>query len=145
MYPTGPSLMFYKLFLDEHVAASLKEYDALAVIEWDVLVAHSTSFSRLYDAAFSSEPFWVKGSTLAGTEFHQTAKLRDMWHVLGHLNGNALCESSAAAIHCDRRQYLPYVAELYICTRCSKLSCARVVITARSHTTCTLLDLVSKI
>lgn len=118
--------MFYKLFLDEDVAGSLEEYDALAVIEWDVLVAHSTSFSRLYEAAFSSEPFWVKGSTLVGTEFHQTAKLRDMWHVLGHLNGNAICECLAAAIRCGRSQYLPCVAELYICVRYKKsVMCSR--------------------
>ncbi|CAM9176020.1 unnamed protein product, partial [Ectocarpus sp. 8 AP-2014] len=97
VYPKGASLMFYKLFLDEDVAGSLEEYDALAVIEWDVLVAHSTSFSRLYEAAFSSEPFWVKGSTLVGTEFHQTAKLRDMWHVLGHLNGNAIYNNTDPA------------------------------------------------
>ncbi|CAM9369292.1 unnamed protein product [Ectocarpus sp. 12 AP-2014] len=97
VYPEGASLMFYKLFLDEDVAGSLEEYDAFAVIEWDVLVAHATGFSRLYDAAFSSEPFWMKGSTLAGTEFHQTAKLRDMWHVLGHLNGNALYNNTDPA------------------------------------------------
>ncbi|CAN0285107.1 unnamed protein product [Ectocarpus sp. 6 AP-2014] len=97
VYPKGASLMFYKLFLDEDVAGSLEEYDALAVIEWDVLVAHSTSFSRLYEAAFSSEPFWVKGSTLVGTEFHQTAKLRDMWHILGHLNGNAIYNNTDPA------------------------------------------------
>ncbi|CAN0179751.1 unnamed protein product, partial [Ectocarpus fasciculatus] len=97
VYPNGASMMFYKLFLDTEVAGSLEEYDALAVLEWDVLVAHSTSFSRLYDAAFSSEPFWVKGSTLVGTEFHQTAKLRDMWHVLGHLNGNALYNNTDPA------------------------------------------------
>lgn len=86
--------MFYKMFLDPDVARALDEYDALTILEWDVLVAHHTSFSRLYETAFGSEPFWVKGSTLAGTEFHQTATVRDMWHVLGHLNGNAICKSS---------------------------------------------------
>ncbi|CAM9442866.1 unnamed protein product [Ectocarpus sp. 4 AP-2014] len=97
VYPKGASVMFYKMFLDAEVAHFLEEYDALAVMEWDVLVAHSTSFSRLYDAAFNSEPFWVKGSTLGGTEFHQTAHIRDMWHILGHLNGNAIYNNTDAA------------------------------------------------
>lgn len=93
MYPKGSSVMFYKLYLDSHVVASLAEYDALAIVEWDIIVAHSSSFSRLYEAAFfSSEWFWVKGSTLSGTEFHQTATLTKMWHILGHLNGNAICK-----------------------------------------------------
>ncbi|CAM9477738.1 unnamed protein product [Ectocarpus sp. 8 AP-2014] len=93
----GASVMFYKMFLDPDVARELHEYDALAIIEWDVLVAHHTSFSRLYETAFCSEPFWVKGSTLAGTEFHQTATVRDMWHVLGHLNGNAIYNNTDPA------------------------------------------------
>ncbi|CAM9163653.1 unnamed protein product, partial [Ectocarpus sp. 8 AP-2014] len=97
VYPKGASVMFYNMFLDGEVAHSLGEYDALAVVEWDVFVAHSTSFSRLYDAAFYSEPFWVKGSTLGGTEFHQTAHIRDMWHVLGHLNGNAIYNNTDPA------------------------------------------------
>ncbi|CAM9650691.1 unnamed protein product, partial [Ectocarpus sp. 12 AP-2014] len=97
VYPKGASVMFYSMFLDGEVAHSLEEYDALAVVEWDVYVAHSTSFSRLYDAAFFSEPFWVKGSTLGGTEFHQTAHISDMWHILGHLNGNAIYNNSDPA------------------------------------------------
>ncbi|CAM9352251.1 unnamed protein product, partial [Ectocarpus sp. 13 AM-2016] len=97
VYPKGASVMFYNMFLDAGVAHSLEEYGALAVVEWDVFVAHSTSFSRLYEAAFYSEPFWVKGSTLGGTEFHQTAHLRDMWHILGHLNGNAIYNNTDPA------------------------------------------------
>ena len=86
--------MFYNMFLDRAVARALQGYDALAIVEWDVVVAHPTSFDRLYKAAFfSSEEFWVKGSTLAGKEFHETAGLSEMRHILGHLNGNAICES----------------------------------------------------
>lgn len=86
--------MFYNMFLDRGVARALEGYDALAVLEWDILVAHSESFDRLYKAAFfSTEEFWMKGSTLAGREFHATAGVSEMWHVLGHLNGNAICES----------------------------------------------------
>lgn len=71
--------MFYKLFLDDDVVRHLEEYDALAILEWDVVVAHSSSFTRLYKAAFmSSERFWVKGSTLTGIEFHETAALTDI-------------------------------------------------------------------
>lgn len=89
--------MFYKMFLDDDVVRSLEEYDAIAVLEWDIIVAHSSSFTRLYDATFfSPDWFWVKGSTLTGTEFHETAALTDMWYVLGHLNGNAICELLSA-------------------------------------------------
>lgn len=86
--------MFYNMFLDRDVAHALEGYDALAVLEWDIVVAHAESFDRLYKAAFfSTEEFWMKGSTLAGREFHDTAVVSDMWHILGHLNGNAICES----------------------------------------------------
>lgn len=67
MYPIGPSVQFYNIFLREEVSAQLDEYDAIAIIEWDVVVAHESSFHRLHEAAFAnSEPFWIKGSTLAG-------------------------------------------------------------------------------
>lgn len=99
-YPIGPSLMFYKIFLDRDVARHFEGYDAFAIVEWDVVVAHLSSFQRLYQAAFhGSEEFWMKGSTLTGAEFHGTAGISDMWHVLGHLNGNAICESW----HCSCR------------------------------------------
>ena len=92
-YPKGPSVMFYKMFLDDDVARSFAGYAALAILEWDVVVAHSTSFERLYKAAFmASEEFWVKGSTLTGAEFHGTSVVSEMWHILGHLNGNAICK-----------------------------------------------------
>lgn len=93
VYPKGASAQFYKLFLDPYVVEQLKEYDAIASIEWDVHVAHASSFSRLYEAAVgSSEPFWVKGSTVNGNEFHETASVTELRLILGHLNGNAICE-----------------------------------------------------
>lgn len=42
VYPKGASVQFYKMYLDEKVSKQLKKYDALAVIEWDVLVAHES-------------------------------------------------------------------------------------------------------
>lgn len=42
MYPKGPSVQFYKLYLDSNVRRQLIEYDALAIIEWDVIIAHDT-------------------------------------------------------------------------------------------------------
>lgn len=91
IYPKGPSVQFYKMFLDETVRPHFSEYAALSIIEWDVMVAHDSSFEQLYHAAFpGAEPFWVKGSVLAGNNFHQTAEMSDMWHVLGHINGNAI-------------------------------------------------------
>lgn len=86
--------MFYNMFLDRGIASDLEGYDILAILEWDIVVAHPESFDRLYKAAFfCTEGFWMKGSTLAGREFHDTAGVSEMWHILGHLNGNAICES----------------------------------------------------
>lgn len=83
--------MFYKMFLDEDVRSQLSEYNALAVIEWDVLVASEHSFEQLYNAAFHEpQDFWIKGSHMGGTEFHTTAGSQELWNVLGHINGNAL-------------------------------------------------------
>ncbi|CAM9467044.1 unnamed protein product [Ectocarpus sp. 12 AP-2014] len=83
--------MFYNMFLDEDVRSSLSEYDALSIVEWDVLVASDNSFEELYHAAFRvNEEFWVKGSNLEGTLFHSNADAIEMWQVLGHINGNAI-------------------------------------------------------
>ncbi|CAN0201368.1 unnamed protein product, partial [Ectocarpus sp. 12 AP-2014] len=91
IYPQGPSVMFYNMFLDEDVRSSLSEYDALSIVEWDVLVASDNSFEELYHAAFRvNEEFWVKGSNLEGTSFHSNADAIEMWQVLGHINGNAI-------------------------------------------------------
>ena len=90
-YPKGPSIQFYKMFLDEEVRSQLVEYDALAIIEWDVLVASDSSFEELYRTAFAGgDVFWIKGSNVGGTNFHATAEVQEMWHVLGHINGNAI-------------------------------------------------------
>ncbi|CAN0126388.1 unnamed protein product [Ectocarpus sp. 12 AP-2014] len=70
---------------------SLSEYDALSIIEPDVLVASDNSFEELYHAAFRvNEEFWVKGSNLEGTSFHSNADAIERWQVLGHINGNAI-------------------------------------------------------
>eukprot|EP00903_Cladosiphon_okamuranus_P008109 g7816.t1 len=91
VYPKAPSIMFYKMFLDEDVRPHLVEYNAFAIIEWDVLVATDRSFEELYVAAFQvNEEFWVKGSNLEGTSFHSSAEMTGMWQVLGHINGNAI-------------------------------------------------------
>lgn len=91
-------MQFYKLFLDDDVRQHFTEYDAISIIEWDVLVARETSFKQLYHASFNvPEPFWVKGSVLAGTNFHNTAINADMWHVLGHINGNAIYNNNDPA------------------------------------------------
>ncbi len=82
VYPKGPSVQFYKLFLEKAIRDQVKSYEAIAIIEWDVLVAHDQSFEKLHHAAFNAvEPFWVKGSTLAGTNFHGTAAITDHWKV----------------------------------------------------------------
>ncbi|CAM9131448.1 unnamed protein product, partial [Ectocarpus fasciculatus] len=98
VYPRGPSVMFYKMFLDERTRSNFSEYDALAIIEWDVLVATDRSFEELYHAAFRvNEEFWVKGSNLEGTNFHSSSMMSDMWHVLGHINGNAIYNNNDQA------------------------------------------------
>eukprot|EP00903_Cladosiphon_okamuranus_P017929 g16497.t1 len=120
-YPKGPSVMFYKMYLDDDVIRSFEDYAALAILEWDVVVAHPTSFERLYKAAFfTSEHFWVKGSTLKGAEFHDTAGVSQMWHILGHLNGNAIYNNADPAFNefvnftLNRWQYTyPYDVSLW--------------------------------
>lgn len=98
VYPKGPSVMFYKMFLDTDVRSNLSQYDALAIIEWDVLVASERSFEELYYATFRvNEEFWVKGSNLEGTNFHSSSTMSDMWHVLGHINGNAIYNNNDPA------------------------------------------------
>ncbi|CAM9328797.1 unnamed protein product, partial [Ectocarpus sp. 12 AP-2014] len=98
VYPKGPSVQFYKLFLEDTIKEKLERFGAIAVIEWDVQVAHDKSFEKLYIAAFDVvEPFWVKGSILAGTNFHGTATITDNWHMLGHINGNAIYNNSDPA------------------------------------------------
>lgn len=47
VYPKGASVQFYKLYLDPSVRRHVTEYDALAIIEWDVLVAHNTRYASL--------------------------------------------------------------------------------------------------
>lgn len=90
-YPKGLSVQFYDMFLDEEVRPQLAEYDALAIIGWDVLVADDSSFEELYKAAFSAgDDFWVKGSRVGGIGFHGTSEVQDMWNVHGYINGNAI-------------------------------------------------------
>ena len=48
VYPKGPSIQFYKLFLDTEVSKQLEMYDALAIIESDVTIAHESSFEQLF-------------------------------------------------------------------------------------------------
>lgn len=86
------------MFLEDRVKLHFASYDAVAIIEWDVLVAHERSFEELYHATFHGvEPFWVKGSSLAGTNFHSTAAMSGLWHVLGHINGNAIYNNTDPA------------------------------------------------
>eukprot|EP00904_Undaria_pinnatifida_P010718 jgi/Undpi1/6777/HiC_scaffold_21.g09255.m2 len=86
------------MFLDEGVRTEMAEYDALAIVEWDVLVASDRSFEELHHAAFrGNEDFWVKGSNLEGTNFHSTAQESDMWNMLGHINGNAIYNNNDPA------------------------------------------------
>ena len=42
VYPKGASVQFYKMFLDEGIRMQLSEYQVLALIEWDVIVAHES-------------------------------------------------------------------------------------------------------
>ena len=83
--------MFYKMYLDEGVRSHFIEYDAFAIIEWDVLVASERSFEQLYRSAFQgTQNFWIKGSRMGGADFHGNANIEEMWKVLGHINGNAI-------------------------------------------------------
>eukprot|EP00903_Cladosiphon_okamuranus_P017930 g16498.t1 len=91
VFPKVHSVMFYTLFLEGDIVRSFEDYAALVILEWDVVVAHPTSFQRLFEAAFvPSEEFWMKGSSLAEADIHATAGESETWHVPGHLNGNAI-------------------------------------------------------
>lgn len=83
--------LFYKLFLATDVRAHFIEYDALAILDWDTIIAQETSFERLYSMAFTvSEPFWVKGSPLEATHFDDDVRSPGMWAPIDHLDGNAI-------------------------------------------------------
>lgn len=90
VYPMGPTLMFYKMFVDERVSAQFAEYDVAALVEWDVTILDNNAFDTLWDTAFTHEQFWVKGATLKGATFHETAKVPAYQSILGHINGNGL-------------------------------------------------------
>lgn len=63
LLPRGPH-QFVQIFLDEDVRPNFDMYDAISVLDWDVRVADSNTFDRLYTMAFepSSKPYWVKAS-----------------------------------------------------------------------------------
>ena len=52
LYPTGPSEQFYEVVPDEDDQGQLSEYDALAIMQWNVVVATDQFFEDLYKAAF---------------------------------------------------------------------------------------------
>lgn len=88
------SEQFYKLFLSPDIRAHFVEYDALAILDWDIIIVHEESFERLYSTAFTAnEPFWVKGSRHAGTSSSDRAAL-DIRYTLNHLDGNAIYNNS---------------------------------------------------
>lgn len=91
-YPKRRSVQFYKMFLATHVSTHLSEYDALAYIECELHSYHQNTLEQLYEAAFGGvEEFWVKGSTLRDMAYSENGTDRgDVWHVVGHINGNAI-------------------------------------------------------
>ncbi|CAM9930909.1 unnamed protein product [Ectocarpus sp. 6 AP-2014] len=89
--PEIASIQFYKLYLDSTIRRQFADYDALAVMEWNVIVAHDRSFEELYTAAFGGvEPFWVKGSALVSGSSHETVVRPENRTTVGHINGNAI-------------------------------------------------------
>ncbi|CBJ32724.1 expressed unknown protein [Ectocarpus siliculosus] len=89
--PEIASIQFYKLYLDSTIRRQFADYDAFAVMEWNVIVAHDRSFEELYTAAFGGvEPFWVKGSALVSGSSHETVVRPENRTTVGHINGNAI-------------------------------------------------------
>ena len=83
-------MLFYKLFVVPDVRRCFAVYDALAIVDWDTIIAKETSFKRLYRTAFTAdEPFWVKGSRLGGT-YSDIGTSPETWQTLEHLDGNAI-------------------------------------------------------
>lgn len=90
IYPLGPTLQFYKMYLDEKVSMQFAEYGVFALLEWDVTLLDPNAFEILWRSAYVSDTYWMKGATLKGDTFHESAKYTKYWSMLGHINGNAL-------------------------------------------------------
>ncbi|CAN0146940.1 unnamed protein product, partial [Discosporangium mesarthrocarpum] len=114
IHPTGPSVQFDTLFLDERAKVSFAEFDAVAFVEWYMKVADPPPFERLYHAAFGNPlvPFWGKGSSFHGTSFNTTAMIRDLWHILGYITTNTLYNTSDP----DLTEYVNYMLLRWSCT-----------------------------
>ena len=88
--PNTKNELFYKLFVEPDIRGHFAGYDALAIVDWDTIIAHETSFERLYRTAFTAgEPFWVKGSRVGGT-YSDIGTSPGTWQTLEHLDGNAI-------------------------------------------------------
>lgn len=81
---------FYNLFLSPDVRMHVVEYEALAILDWEVVIPQKESFERLYSIAFEvTEPFWIKGSRHPG-DYSEERATTGTWHPLDHLDGNAI-------------------------------------------------------
>ncbi|CAM9549362.1 unnamed protein product, partial [Phaeothamnion confervicola] len=112
VYPMGPSRQFYDIFLDAEIAAQFAEYGSFAIMERDVTITSTDAFDVLYDLAFDADghtPYWVKGGSLMGNEFHDSAKDAENWEFLGHINGNALYTLSDPAF----TEYVKYTSMMH--------------------------------
>lgn len=85
---------FYRLFLAPDVRAHFIEYDALAILDWDIVATQEASFDRLYWTTFTAtEPFWVKGSSHTGICSEDEAA-SGMGHLLDYPVRNAIYNNS---------------------------------------------------
>ena len=86
------SAQFYKLFLAPTVRASFVDYDALAILDWDIIIAQDMSFKMLYSAAFTADQsYWVKGSRLAEMSSEEKFASPELLGQLpAYLDGNAI-------------------------------------------------------
>jgi len=88
-YPSGPSFMFYKLFLDSHIRdEELQGYTHLMWMEGDVFPIRRYWINAIVEEACGSR-FWMKGSVFHGRRWDM-AMLPDTFQWISHLNGNAL-------------------------------------------------------
>lgn len=131
VYPKGASVQFYKLFLDGDVASSVAEYDALAVIEWDVIVAHPESCTM----QSSTRP---SHSGSRGARLQESNIMtRRAWLACGMFSGvNAICEASGKGreygilpLMTDSRRtnLLPLAPRIELPLRTGGYACCRVV------------------
>ncbi|KAK4047116.1 hypothetical protein OIO90_006319 [Microbotryomycetes sp. JL221] len=104
-FPSGPSHMFYNLFVRDDLRQEIAPYAAVYWMEADVFPIRPLWASELLDQALTFGPFWQRGSMYLGRAFDDTVVYSYNWFWVSHINGNALYATDDA----DWREFLKLV------------------------------------